>query len=226
MSEYNATDNLEAMSESVNYNNYLVNLVLSYARTGDCTLDFGAGIGTFAKRISEFGYTIKCLEPDLKQALKIAALGLTVYSDLNQVDNDSQDYIYTLNVLEHIEDENAILRDLYNKLKPGGRLLIYVPAFQILYSSMDRKVGHYRRYTRRSLSEAVRDAGFKVGKSHYVDSIGYLVTLVYKMVGDDSGDVNKRALRIYDRFLFPLNLIFDKVMGSFIGKNIFLIAKK
>jgi SAM-dependent methyltransferase len=201
-------------------------MVLSHARTGDYILDFGAGIGTFAQRISESGYTINCLEPDPKQAREIATLGLTVYSDLNQVDNDSQDYIYTLNVLEHIEDENAILRDLYNKLKPGGRLLIYVPAFQILYSSMDRKVGHYRRYTRRSLSEAVRGAGFKVGKAHYVDSIGYLVTLIYKMVGDNSGDVNMRALRIYDRFLFPLNRIFDKVMGSFIGKNIFLIAKK
>ena len=73
----------------------------------------------------------------------------------------SFNYIYTLNVLEHIEDDAAALRSLHAKLTDGGKLLIYVPAFPVLYTSMDAKVGHVRRYTRDTLMTRVTAAGFQ-----------------------------------------------------------------
>lgn len=226
MAEYSGADNLEVMADAINYNQFLVELVLAYVKAGDCILDFGAGIGTFPKRIIEHGHNVCCVEPDPEQASAIAESGLAVYSGLNQIDDDSLDYIYTLNVLEHIEDDHAVLGEIYRKLKSGGRLLIYVPAFQILYSSMDRKVGHYRRYTRSGLTDLVRDAGFHVAKSRYADSAGFLATILYKLIGDNSGAVNVRALIAYDRLIFPLSRIADKLLGSFVGKNVLLVGIK
>ena len=69
------------------------------------------------------------------------------------------DLIYTSNVLEHIDDDLAALKQLRATLSPGGRIAIYVPAMQVLYSDMDRSLGHYRRYGRQELL-----AKLKVGK--------------------------------------------------------------
>ncbi len=226
MSDYKGTDNLEVMAEAVNYNQFLIELVLKYAKAGDRILDFGAGIGTFAKSISEHGYTVGCVEPDPNQASVIGNAGLTAYNDLDQIEDASLDYIYSLNVLEHIEDDRAMLQNIYRKIKPGGRLFIYVPAFQILYSSMDEKVGHHRRYTRSGLDAVVNAAGFKVQRSRYADSLGFLATILYKIIGNTSGDVNVRALITYDRLIFPLSRIVDILLGSFIGKNVLLVAEK
>jgi SAM-dependent methyltransferase len=224
--EYTGTDNLEVMAEAINYNQFLVDLILKHAKKGESILDFGAGIGTFAKIISEHGHTVSCIEPDSNQASVITDLGLTAYNDLDQVETNTLDYVYTLNVLEHIEDDRAMLESIYQRIRPGGRLMIYVPAFQVLYSSMDEKVGHHRRYTRESLEAAVKSAGFKVESSRYADSLGFFATLAYKLIGDSSGDVNVRALITYDRLIFPVSRILDKLLGLFLGKNVLLVAVK
>jgi SAM-dependent methyltransferase len=226
MTEYRGTDNLEVMARAINHNNYLVELVRTHAAQGDRILDFGAGIGIFAKRLSDAGYNVSCVEPDPKQAAVIAEAGLSVYGDIDQIPDDSFDYLYTMNVLEHIKDDQEILQRIYSKLKTGGRLLIYVPAFQLLYSTMDSKVGHYRRYTKRSLDKVVRHAGFHILHTRYIDSVGFWVTLMYKLIGNKSGDLNERALIIYDRFLFPWNRVMDKLLGSFLGKNVLLVCIK
>lgn len=226
MNKYSGTVNLEVMSHAENYNRFLTKLVLSQAKAGDLILDLGAGIGTFAKRIAELGYPVCCIEPDPNQASVITNLGLTVLSDLTQIENDSLDYVYTLNVLEHIEDDHALLRELYYKIKPGGRLLIYVPAFQLLYSSMDQKVGHYRRYTRKSLDNLVSHAGFNVVTTRYADSLGFLASILYKLLGNNSGVVSVRSLVAYDRMVFPVSRIMDKLLGLLIGKNVLLVGTK
>ena len=147
-------------------------------------------------------------------------------SDISDVQDGWADVIYTVNVLEHIEDDRAILRTLYSKLKSGGKLFIYVPAFQLLYSAMDKKVGHYRRYGRAELKSKVKDAGFRITDSRYADSLGFLASLVYKWQGNDSGDINRGALKAYDRFVFPLSRTIDVLTSSFVGKNLSLVAEK
>ena len=112
-------------------------------------------------------------------------------------------------MLEHIEDDVGALRELYNKLVPGARLLIYVPAFPVLYTSMDAKVGHIRRYTRGSLLKAVGAAGFRVHRASYADCLGFVATLAFKYSGNASGDVNRSALKLYDRAIFPLSRLLD-----------------
>ena len=138
----------------------------------------------------------------------------------------SADFIYTLNVLEHIENDHLVLLQLFATLKPGGRLLVYVPAFAILYTSMDRKVGHYRRYSRQSLVGALRQAGFQVDDARYVDCMGFLATLLYRLVDNKEGDINPSALRLYDRVAFPVSRALDRNFSRLFGKNLLVYARR
>ena len=226
MKVYEGAENLEVMASAVNYNQFLTQLILSKAKPGDRMLDFGAGIGTFANRIREAGYSVTCVEPDIAQADRVAGIGIPVVSQLDQIMNQSVDYIYTLNVLEHIEDDVTALRELGQKLSRGGRILIYVPAFKILFSSMDRRVGHHRRYTLPGLRTAVEAAGLSVEQGRYADCLGFFATLVYKFFGNDSGQIDERALVAYDRIAFPLSRLADVVFGRFFGKNVFIVATR
>ena len=226
MNDYTGTDNLEVMAEAVNYNAFLHAQVAARARTGDRILDFGAGIGTFARELARRGFEVACLEPDPQQARRLAAAGLPVVGDLGEVPDASFDYVYTLNVLEHIDDDGAAMRQLAAKLRPGGRLFVYVPAFQALYSSMDRKVGHVRRYRREGLATLVAGAGLGDVHARYIDSLGFLAALAYRVFGNDRGDIDRRALRAYDRWVFPLSRVLDAVAGRWFGKNVLLTAGK
>lgn len=226
MSNYTGTDNLEVMAEAINYNQFLNELVLKYANKNDKILDFGAGIGTFARRVHEAGYSVECIESDPAQADTISQSGLQVYTSIDDVPDQSCDYIYSLNVLEHIEDDAAITRALYNKLKPGGTILIYVPAMQLLFSSMDRKVQHYRRYSKSSLRDIADSSGLDVDYIHYADCAGFFATLAYKLFGSDRGDINLRSLIIYDRLVFPLSRLFDGVARYLFGKNVYMLARR
>jgi len=224
--QYSGTDNLETMSDARNYNGYLASLIFAQADRHMSIVDYGAGIGTFARTCAEHGLSIRCVEPDIEQSKIIKASGISVSPTLTEIPNESVDLLYTLNVLEHIEDDQAALLDIYTKLKPGGRLLIYVPAFQILYSSMDRKVGHYRRYTRAELIRKTTNTGFVVLRNRYIDSLGFAASLLYKMVGSDSGTIGRRSILIYDRLIFPVSRVLDRLFSGLLGKNVYLLAQK
>jgi hypothetical protein len=144
--------------------------------------------------------------------------GLQVIGDINLIPDGSVDFLYSLNVLEHIEDDEAMAKLWFKKIKPGGELLVYVPAFQFLFSSMDLKVGHFRRYTATSLSDRLLNAGFIISEARYADSLGILATLIFKVFKRDSGSEDLHLLRLYDRWIFPLSRMFDAICGKFAGK--------
>jgi SAM-dependent methyltransferase len=223
---YTGTDNLEVMTEAVNYNRFLVDLVVASARPGDRIVDMGAGIGTFATEVAARGYSVLCMEPDPGQAATIANGGLAVVTSVDAIEDGSVDYVYSLNVLEHIEHDEAALSSWSRKLKPDGRMLVYVPAFQSIYSSMDEKVGHFRRYTCRELESKATAAGLRCESSRYADCLGYLAALAYKWFGSDRGDIDRKAVVIYDRFVFPLSRVCDVACGHVFGKNAVLLARR
>ncbi|HET7033724.1 MAG TPA: class I SAM-dependent methyltransferase [Casimicrobiaceae bacterium] len=226
MKPYEGTDNLEVMAEARNYNAFLLDLVLAHRGDAQTAVDFGAGIGTFARMVRDRGVNVLCIEPDAAQCALLRRLGLPAEDDLDALQDATLRYVYSLNVLEHIEDDARALRQIAQKLAPGGRLLVYVPAFDVLFSSMDRKVGHHRRYRRTQLVSLVQQAGLEVIAARYVDFFGFLATLAYKALGSGKGDIDRRSVIVFDRFLFPLSRCCDRVLGGFVGKNVYIVARK
>src|SRR3989337_2436435 len=115
---YTGVDKLEVMQEAVNYNRYLLNTVLEHAPAAGKVMDFGAGSGQFAAPLSKHGLDIVALEPDAHLRQRLAQQGLKAVASLQHVPDNSLQYVYSLNVLEHIEDDVGALRELYNKLMP------------------------------------------------------------------------------------------------------------
>lgn len=220
---YQGKDVLDVMLEAKNYNKFLLENILAHIPSKESKiLDFGAGNGFFATQIKSHDLT--CLEIDEELAQNCKDSGLCIVNDLNQIEENSIDFIYTLNVLEHIEDDKSSLSALKSKLRQGAKLFIYVPAFQILYSKFDEQVGHFRRYDKKSLTKLLTEIGFEIEHAKYADSIGFLLGLVYKFLPQK---VTKSKIIIFDRILFPIGLILDKLFCSnLFGKNVLIVAKK
>jgi SAM-dependent methyltransferase len=223
--EYVGAEILQLGNLLPNYNRSIAIMVKRYGAGSRDVLDFGAGIGTLSRTVRELGLTPICLEPDASQRGELERLGFRTAASLDDIGDGSLDYIYSSNVLEHIEDDVAALIDLRRKLRPNGRLLLYIPAFQSLYSAMDRAVGHFRRYDRAMLGVKLRAAGFAVDDMYYADVLGYFVTRIFQLIGNDTGKINAFTLSTYDRLIFPVGQVIEKIMRVPVGKNIVGVAR-
>ena len=224
--KYRGGENLEVMKAAGNYNRFLKDLVRLNCKDPSSILDFGAGKGTFTDIFGLPLSSISCVEPD-RDALQILKdAGYRAVSSLNETTGGFS-YIYSLNVLEHIEQDQLIVDELYSALIPGGRLFVYVPALEVLFSAMDEKVGHYRRYNRDGLKHLLENAGFVLEKLVYVDCLGFFATIAYKVLsGSSDGTLNRRQVTFYDRFLFPMSRLLSIPFARILGKNLYAIAVK
>ncbi len=222
---YPGASNLEAMASAERYHRFLAAAVAAYADAGAPVLDFGAGTGLHARRLRGRGLTVWCVEPDPDLRGRLKADGFVVAAHPMEFRPTTFATVYTLNVLEHIEDDVGALRDLHAAMGTGGSLVVYVPAFEVLFSAMDRQVGHVRRYRRAGLTRAVEMAGFDVVRCEYVDSLGFFAALAYRWLGG-GGELNATGVALYDRFVFPVSVALDRVTRRWFGKNLLLVARR
>jgi len=223
---YTGLDVLETLDRATNYNAFLLDLILQNYNGQGRMLDFGAGIGTFAKLLRKSGIDVVCVEPDAHLSDGLACDGFLTFNDLDEIPDDSFEFIFTLNVLEHIEDDRASFSRLTAKLAKGGRLLVYVPAFECLWTSLDERLKHYRRYRRAGLERLARSVGLTVWKTRYADSLGFFATLTFKFFGSKKGDLSARAVKLYDRYIVPPSTVLDLIFSRWLGKNVYLVASK
>ncbi len=190
-------------------------------------LEFGAGTGSLAEIWRDsYNKSPICFEIDPSLAAMLRSKGFECVDSLDAV-VQKVDFVYTSNVLEHIESDLDALKSIKKSIKPGGRLAIYVPALPMLFSDLDRKVGHFRRYKRRELISKVEAAGFTVEKCFYSDSIGVLASFALILVGfrNKAGLGSKQSMVFYDRLIYPISKTLDAFgFRKIVGKNLFLFA--
>lgn len=228
---YQAVDNLKIMKKAKNYNNFIAHFVTGLIKKNNYRniLDFGCWDGFFIDIISKKNKNLKISGVDIDEnAIEICkSKNIKAYSDIENI-KEKYELIYSFNVLEHIQDDVEVLKKLRSKLNDDGKIFLYLPAFNFLFSSLDVKSGHFRRYTKKDIVTKLNSTGFKVEKVKYADFLGMVATLVYILkdkVKSSKGKIGKIQIRIFD-FIFPLNLILDKLFSKFIGKNIIVIASK
>ena len=217
---FEAPDLIEVMDTAVRYNQFLVDALLAWGRGAGRLLDYGAGNGRFCAALAEQGFDTVAIEPDAALRDAIRARGVPVCRSLELLGDEHFGGAYSINVLEHVPDDVELLASLRERLVPRGRLFLYVPAFPLLFSANDTRVGHLRRYRRKGLRAAVEAAGFHVVRAVHVDSLGFAAGLWYRHFGDSQGGLDPGAVRLYDRAVFPLSRALDALTGGAIGKNL------
>jgi SAM-dependent methyltransferase len=217
---FEAPDLIEVMEGAVRYNRFLVEALARWGRGAGRLLDYGAGNGRFCAALAERGYDVVAVEPDASLRERIRARGVPVSRSLEALGDERFGGAYAINVLEHVKDDVRLLAALREQLVAGGRLFLYVPAFPLLYSANDARVGHLRRYRRRGLCAAVHAAGFRVLRATHVDCIGFAAGLWYRRFGDPQGGLDPAAVRFYDRAVFPVSRALDVVTAGSFGKNL------
>ena len=151
---------LDLFSNARNWKNYWRKEIYPYL--GSNVLDVGSGIGSNLELLWTNSSKWVCLEPDTKFLSRIENIRNKINAndsvkiiggDLKSLEfpKESFDTIIYIDVLEHIPEDKKELLNATFYLKPGGHLIILSPAFQFLFSPFDKAVGHYRRYTKKSL---------------------------------------------------------------------------
>jgi len=223
--QYSGVDILEALESANNYNDYLTRLIRESAESKDL-IDFGAGIGTFSRRLRMAGYHVKCIEPDPVQRQKLEQQGFETLEDITGVADNSTSFIFSLNVFEHIEDDSVAIREIWQKLKPGSTLLIYVPAFECLWSSLDDKLCHHRRYTKTTLRRLVEQEGFVIEDVRYADCLGFIAALVFRALNRSASVLTATSISFYDHWVFTPSRVLDKLFDRWFGKNVYVLCRK
>ena len=226
-------DVLEDMGDMPNYNDWIVSQFSTklFGRTAE----IGAGLGTISERLRPFVDRLDLIEPTqaLAERLREKFAGddrctvaeQTLESWMETTPDGIYDAVVMVNVLEHIEDDRAAARGLFAAMKPGGKLLIFVPALPFLYSELDRIYGHFRRYQRKDLSNCIESAGFRIERLRYFDITGVFPWwLLNTVMGKTS--VHPPFLTIYDKILVPPTRLMESILPPPLGKNLILIASK
>lgn len=195
-------------------------------------IEVGAGIGQltalFAEKVGN--ENIQGIEPDQKFAdffrknLPHVRLVEGTVDDLEPA--ASCNTIISINVMEHIQDHVGELSKYYRLLKAKkGHLCVLTPARPEIYAPIDKDFGHFRRYTKASIREALTLAGFATQKIFYFNFPGYFLWFLnFKLLRSRS--FNPAMVRFYDRTLFRLTHLAERsVIRPPIGQSIIAIAQ-
>ena len=134
------------------------------------------------------------------------------------------DSILYIDVLEHIENDAGEIAEAARRLSLGGYLVVLSPAHNSLFSPFDQAVGHYRRYSRRSL-EVLGTRPLSLVKSGYLDSVGILLSFVNRWVLRRSIPT-RRNVMAWDRRVIPVSRTLDRYFRFAVGKTVVCVWRR
>jgi SAM-dependent methyltransferase len=224
---------LEIMAGARNYRAWMYHRLAPYI--GQRVLEIGAGIGNFTKLLLDrelvvatdnYQPCVDYLSTHLGERLKAPPTLLDAAGDIgSELHRYEFDTIVCLNVLEHIEDDLRALSRMHELLMPGGRLVLLVPAFQFLHGSVDRALGHYRRYTRKDLLPTMQRAGFVIERSCYMNVVGMAGWFWNNRIIKRTEESGKQ-IGIFDRYFAPLAEFTERLVPPPAGLSLIAVGRK
>jgi len=187
------------------------------ATNGRQILDVGCGTGTMLTHLARFG-AARGVDMDLEAVGYCHDRGLQQVTqsgaDSLPFEKDTFDLVTALDVVEHIDDDLGALREMRRVIKPGGLLLLTVPAYRFLWGRQDDINLHKRRYVARKLRNRLQTAGFEVERLTYMNSILFPAIAAIRLVRH----ILPEPPKLESDFAFPapqpLNVLLGAVFGS------------
>jgi len=228
------TRQVEITGLAVNYYNWLIEEVTKYC--GSVVFEVGSGTGIVAEGISRSGRRVIVNEVDgtmcryLRERFSGNENVTVIEGDIigsplecSKLKNAGIDTVVMINVLEHFEDDLRALVNVKEVFNGSGRLILYVPAYDFLFGPFDRVLGHYRRYSKRSLVRVIELAGYKVRLVKAMHLTGIPGWFLYKVTGVWSHSPS--LLELYDRYVIPLSRLIERLIKSTVGLSYFCVAE-
>lgn len=221
---------LELFAEATNWKRYFTSFVAQHI--GGDVLEVGAGMGAntraFLTSTEKKVLSWTLLEPDM-HLLNLAKQDLheePVEFLLGTIQDVKKTYdtIVYIDVLEHIPDSRGELDRAKALLNDGGKVIVLVPAFQMLFNEFDEAVGHCRRYNKRRLTQDFEGL-FEVLDLAYLDSLGFGASVANKLFLHKPIP-SKGNVRFWDQTLVPLSKIVDRLVLRSFGKSLVAVLAK
>lgn len=235
MSDYSYEgDELPTFAEAVRWKRYFSSRLRPWLK-GD-VLEVGAGQGgTTALLYDGSQRSWTCLEPDPQLAAQITAADVwspqtpppdVVVGTITEAEAEQKtfDAIIYIDVLEHIEHDAQELDLAARMLNPDGVLIVLSPAWPALFSDFDRAVGHFRRYTRSSLS-ALTPPSTRLERLFFLDSLGVMLSLGNRICLRRKQPRRSQVL-FWDRVIIPLSRCLDACLRYRFGRSIVAVWRK
>ena len=217
---------LESLDGAENYVGWICSMCQPWL--GDHVLEVGAGTGTFTARWSQ-GRTVTALEPFEAAADRLRER-VAGHDNITVVAGGIEDYkpaslhgcAVLVNVLEHLPDDRAAVREICELLEPAANIILYVPAYQWLMSDFDRSIGRFRLYTKRALRELATATECEIADMRSVNFPGMFAWFLVARLGRKD-PTSARFAATYDRFFVPALRFIESRLRPPFGQSIFCV---
>lgn len=237
ISDPNGLSTLNIIGSANKFNHWMYSTIKPFC-TGEI-LEIGSGIGNISTFFIENGANIYLsdIRPEYCNFLRNKFDSFQNLKGVRTIDLihenfdgeyqhllDKFDAVFFLNVLEHINNHNLAVSNAITLLKPGGKIIILVPAYHILYCDIDKELGHYRRYTAKSLKKVVSDKKVKIEKLFHFNACGIPAWFIAgKILRKKHIEEGKMSLF---NSLVPAFKFIDRISFRKIGLSLIIVASK
>ena len=225
---------LEAISDSKNYNTWIYSKVNPYLK--GTVLDVGSGLGDIVKyykladvqKIIATDYSsdmITAFQERFAESKHYHAMQMDILSHnfVEPLSKNSVDTITCINVLEHIDDHRKALQNMHQLLKKGGKLILIVPALPQIYGTLDKLVGHFRRYTKKTMRNVVSQTDFVIEKQSYMNFFGIMTWFLAGRIFRQKS-FNHNACQRLDKVV-PVLRTLESFMTPPIGQSLVTVCR-
>ena len=225
---------LEQMAKAVNYRRWQLNLIAPHIHGK--VLEIGGGIGNFTPDLARLAESVVSLEPNAychrqlvektRSFSNVTVYNITAETLDERIAPDYQaDTAVCMNVLEHLKDDETAVATFSKRLRAGGTLVLLIPAVPWLFGEIDRRLGHYRRYSRRSARLLMEKSGLTPVKLKYFNFIGVWGWLWNARVAR-SQTQNDSQIHIFDHYIVPWQARLEALVAPPIGQSLLVVARK
>ena len=225
---------LRQMAKATRYRRWQFEMIAPYI--SGRVLEVGGGIGNFTPDLARVAESVVSLEPNAychrllvdstKELRNVSVYNVTAEDlDRHLGQEYRADTVVCMNVLEHLQNDEAAVRSFSRRLKPGGVLVLLIPAMPWAFGEIDRRLGHYRRYAKAGARALLEKAGLAIVKLRYFNFIGIWGWLWNARVAK-SATQNDAQIHIFDNYIVPWQSRLESWLPAPLGQSLLAVARK
>ncbi len=231
MVKYQGLSTLEILEGAYNYNKWIASEIEKYILPP--TLEIGAGTGNISKYLLHTKYLYltekdRALVSFLKKKFTKHIKNIEKLDILEEIPKHLEKHfsvVFSVNVLEHIDDDLKALKHMHKLLKKSGKVVLLVPAKKFAFTRLDKTLGHFRRYEKKELKRKLLEANFEIEEIYFFNFVGLLSWIVRDMIEKNQAHIRSSHVALFD-WIVPLLQKIESIRRVPIGISLVAVGRK